>query len=365
MSMFKIHKINFPNGKLITVKRKEHMTNMTNAKKFLQEKNDKKKLGSVLHKTDMIMKKMKKPQLTSVQVDKYISTKPINVMTNTVATLSVDRKEINWTDEKMEDSNKINMMKNWYNYYSQIENNLVVGAKAVYLVCRDLYDASQNLSPKDYELLKQKVHLSEGTISKYVKIGADTTCDELFLMNKLPESWTTLYHIAKQKDDENLSRAEKMKRIKANISLKSTASDIDVFMGVIAKVIEPLFKYDELESPKDFIRVAYDNATNVDPIALKMLKTEVANLVYAKIDEFNSIQKSYFFDQKKEENMRVEVSTNEKLIDKAYETAMKFLSKVKGKNKNSGKTRSVEGFERIESKFLNSNPIHETNIITS
>jgi len=347
-------KINFPNGKLITVKRKEHMTN-TNVKTKGENRID-----TVINKSKKIVKKLSKPKLTSEQVDKYISTQPINVMTNTVATLSVDRKEINWTDEKMEDSNKINMMKNWYNYYSQIENNLVVGAKAIFLVCRDLFDASQNLPPKDYALLKEKIHLSESTISKYAKIGADTTCAELFLMNKLPESWTTLYHIVKQKDDEQLSRAEKMKRIKANISLQSTASDIDIFMGVVAKTIAPLFTYHDLESPKDFIRVAYDNASNVDPIALKMLKTEVANLVYAKIDEFNSIQKSYFLDKEKSEDVRVEVATNDKLITKAYESAKQFLSKIKGKNKETGKTRSVEGFERLESKILHPNVIMES-----
>ena len=123
MSMFKIHKINFPNGKLITVKRKEHMTN-TNVKNKGENRVD-----TVINKSKKIVKKLSKPKLTSEQVDKYISTQPINVMTNTVATLSVDRKEINWTDEKMEDSNKINMMNQNY-ILKNLKPNLTIVLKS-------------------------------------------------------------------------------------------------------------------------------------------------------------------------------------------------------------------------------------------
>ena len=336
----------------ITSQKKENMTDMTITKKFLDEKNDNKKLGGILNKSKEIVKKLKKPKLSQRQVEKYISTKRVNVMTNTIATLSVDRKALNWSDDKMLDTNKINMMKNWYNYYSQIENNLVVGAKAVFLVCRDLYEASQELSPNDYKLLKANVHISESTISKYAKIGSNTLCSELFLLNKLPEQWTSMYKIAKQKD------ADDIKKIKASVNLGSTAEDIDVFMGVVKKVLEPLYKFDDLEKPEDFIRVAYDKTHNVDPIALNMLKKEITELVYNKIDDFNSIQKTYFFDKKKNEDVRVQVACNEKLMTKAYATALEFLSKIKGKDKKTGKTSSMTAFETLKARI--ENPVMES-----
>lgn len=332
--MFKTHKINFPNGKLITVKRKETMTNIKTSK-----------YEEVKQKSKEIAKKLNKPKLTKHQVEKYISTQPVNVMTNTLATLSVDKKEINWTDESKENANKINQMKNWYAYYNQIENNLVVGAKAVFLVCRDLYEASRELSPNDFELLKDKVHLSEGTISKYLKIGSSTTCSELFMLNKLPESWTTMYKIAKLKDNDDI------KKIKSKVDLGSTADDIDVFMGVVKQTLAPLYNYVDLENPKDFLRVAYDSTHNVDPIALNLLKKEVTNLVYDKIDEFNSIQKAYFLDKEKDEDVRVEVASNDKLITKAYDNAIAFLNKVKGKEKVTGKTKSMTAFETLKQRI--------------
>lgn len=304
------------------------------------------KFEALQKKSDKINKSLSIPKLTKEKVEKYISTQPINVMTNTLQTLSVDRKNVNWSDDSKSDANKINQMKNWYSYYQQIENNLVVGAKAVFLVCRDLYDASRKLSADDFELLKSKVHLSEATISKYMTIGKSTTCSELFAMNKLPESWTTMYKVAKLKDNDAI------KKVKSNINLGSTNEDIDVFMGVVKETLKPLYNYNDLENPKDFIRVAYDNKHNVDPIALEMLKKEVTNLVYDKIDEFNSIQKAYFLDKEKEEDVRVEVACNEKLLTTAYDKAMSFLKKVKGKDKVTGETASMSAFKKVKAKYI-------------
>jgi hypothetical protein len=123
-------------------------------------------------------------------------------------------------------------------------------------------------------------------------------------------------------------------------------------MGVVKETLKPLYNYNDLENPKDFIRVAYDNKHNVDPIALEMLKKEVTNLVYEKIDEFNSIQKAYFLDKEKEEDVRVEVACNEKLLTTAYDKAMSFLKKVKGKDKVTGETASMSAFKKVKAKYI-------------
>ena len=88
-------------------------------------------------------------------------------MSDRLMTTEVKVESPNWNVEG-NTKGLIKVMNTWFNYYKQIENNLVVGAKAIFLVCRDLYDAQQNLPPKEFELLKQKIHLSEATISKYI-----------------------------------------------------------------------------------------------------------------------------------------------------------------------------------------------------
>ena len=289
---------------------------MTNTKKG--------KYDEVKEKTKKIVKAMKVPSLTKDKVEKYISTQPINVMTTTLQTKSVDRLPINWTDESKSDANKINQMKNWYSYYQQIENNLVIGAKAIFVICRDLYDASRKLSADDFDLLKSKVHLSEATISKYMKIGQSTTCQELFQLNKLPESWTTMYKIAQVKDNKQI------KAIKENITLGSTNADIDVFMGVVKQTLAPLYNYDTLENPKDF-----------------------ETLVSKTIKEFNSTQKAYFL-SKEEKPVAVEVACNKKLLQKVYKDAYDFIAKnVKGKDKNTGMTETLKSFMKVKQEIDN------------
>ncbi len=312
---------------------------MTNTKKG--------KYDEVKEKTKKIVKAMKVPSLTKDKVEKYISTQPINVMTTTLQTKSVDRLPINWTDESKSDANKINQMKNWYSYYQQIENNLVIGAKAIFVICRDLYDASRKLSADDFDLLKSKVHLSEATISKYMKIGQSTTCQELFQLNKLPESWTTMYKIAQVKDNKQI------KAIKENITLGSTNADIDVFMGVVKQTLAPLYNYDTLENPKDFLRVAYDSSKGIDPNALEMLRKEIETLVSKKIKEFNSTQKAYFL-SKEEKPVAVEVASNKKLLQKVYKDAYDFIAKnVKGKDKNTGMTETLKSFMKVKQEIDN------------
>ena len=285
------------------------------------------------------------------KVDKHIKTFPIDVMTNTLSTKLVEEKETNWSDDSLRDKNTINKMTNWFNYYKQIENNLIVGAKAIFLVCRDLEIASRKLSSEDYELLKKKVHLSESTINKYVAIGKSTTCSELFQLNRLPESWTTMYRIASL--EKKYDKKPFLKTLKENVNLDTTCSDVDVFMEVVKNTIKPLYTYENLESPKDFIRVAFDSKTTVDPNALSLLKKEVEKVVYQKINEFNSKNKGYFLTKDDEKPIAVEVATNTKVLDKVLEKATEFLSKIKGKDKNTKETESMTAFKKVRQEIEN------------
>ena len=318
------------------------MTKKNNKKtKFEKLKEKEKKITSSLDNIPNLKEK----------VDKHIKTFPIDVMTNTLSTKLVEEKETNWSDDSLRDKNTINKMTNWFNYYKQIENNLIVGAKAIFLVCRDLEIASRKLSSEDYELLKKKVHLSESTINKYVAIGKSTTCSELFQLNRLPESWTTMYRIAslEKKDDKKPF----LKTLKEKVNLDTTCSDVDVFMKVVKNTIKSLYTYENLENPKDFIRVAFDSKTDVDPNALALLKIEVEKVVYKKIDEFNSQGKGYFLTKEEEKPIAVEVATNEKVLDTIYKKATAFLSKIKGKDKNTKETESMTAFKKVRQEIEN------------
>ena len=70
------------------------------------------KFEALQKKSDKINKSLSIPKLTKEKVEKYISTQPINVMTNTLQTLSVDRKNVNWSDDSKSDANKINQIRN-------------------------------------------------------------------------------------------------------------------------------------------------------------------------------------------------------------------------------------------------------------
>jgi len=323
----------------------------TNQKVNMTTNNNKKtKYEELEEKEKKITSALDIPNLKE-KVDKHIKTFPIDVMTNTLSTKLVEEKETNWSDDSLRDKNTINKMTNWFNYYKQIENNLIVGAKAIFLVCRDLEIASRKLSSEDYELLKKKVHLSESTINKYVAIGKSTTCSELFQLNRLPESWTTMYRIAslEKKDDKKPF----LKTLKENVNLDTTCSDVDVFMEVVKNTIKPLYTYENLESPKDFIRVAFDSKTTVDPNALSLLKKEVEKVVYQKINEFNSKNKGYFLTKDDEKPIAVEVATNTKVLDKVLEKATEFLSKIKGKDKKTKMTESMTAFKKVRQEIEN------------
>ena len=58
-------------------------------------------------------------------------------------------------------------LNNVQTYFKQINHNLIIGAKALYLVCRDLNTARHDLGAEDFKVLSDALPLSDATISKY------------------------------------------------------------------------------------------------------------------------------------------------------------------------------------------------------
>ena len=59
----------------------------------------------------------------------------------------------------------------YQNYYNQIRHNMYVGIKAIYLVCRDFYDAKLALTEGSYYELAKQLNVSRSTLIKYESIG--------------------------------------------------------------------------------------------------------------------------------------------------------------------------------------------------
>ena len=112
-------------------------------------------------------------------------------------------------------------------YFKQISSNLNIAGKAIYFVCRDLYDAKVNLieikekinkdgtitkyeSFEAYDQLIEKLKVSRTTVKKYLDIGRDTKLRDLYSLGKLPSSWTTQYYLTTLSDGEMEEVAPKL-----------------------------------------------------------------------------------------------------------------------------------------------------------
>jgi hypothetical protein len=249
----------------------------------------------------------------------------IDVMNTQIITKSVDVKEVDF--DKFTDNQILAIKKyNVENFYKQIMNNLVIGAKSVFLVCRDLSDAQKQLDDGDFEVLKKTLPLSESTICKYIKVGKSTLCRELFTLNKLPESWTTMYKLSTLKDDEK-------NKVLNKVDIKTTAQDIDIFLGVIKKELSPIWNFNELESPKVFLQIAVENDSkiaDIDPNALKLISKKVQKVISDVLIEMNSKTLKYNV-SKNEKPFKVEIAENKTFIEKVEEKVMNYFNSLKGK----------------------------------
>ena len=213
---------------------------------------------------------------------------------------------------------------NVYNYYKQINHNLIIGAKALFLVCRDLKEASVKLGSDDFKVLKDSLPMTDSTISKYIKIAESDVCRKLYIENKLPESWTTMYAITTVEDQD-----EKQTILK-NVTVNTTMEDINNLLNKVKKAVVSLFNFNKLKTPKEFLRVAIESNKDVgqvDPNALLLIKDRVERAVKEAMKDY----KEHSIEYKLEKDVIADVSVNEDLISTSRENILKYFNKTKKK----------------------------------
>jgi len=283
------------------------------------------KVSEINAKQDKIVKSLTLPHLKNEDVRKNLPN--INVMNTQLMTKSVEYKSPNYNNLTKEQS-LIVQKENVDNYYRQIMNNIVIGAKSIFLVCRDLVDADKSLATEEFDILKDVLPISESTIRKYLKVGKSTTCRKLFELNKLPESWTTMYKISTIKDNKD------RQKIESNVDISTTAKDVDVFLGVMKKELKPLWTYEDLDSPRDFLKIAVEGNTklaDIDSNAMKLIATRVKKVVEDSIKEMNPNNLKYNV-SKDEKPIVAEVVTNKTFIEKIEDKVLKYFKEMRGKD---------------------------------
>lgn len=87
-------------------------------------------------------------------------------------------------------------------FYNQITNQFIQGAKHFYNVGVLVYEATENLDIDEQNELKLKLGFENSQWSKFLTIGKSPICKKLTKLNKMPEAWTTAYFIARQDKNE-------------------------------------------------------------------------------------------------------------------------------------------------------------------
>ena len=99
-------------------------------------------------------------------------------------------------------SNKLNVayqneeQTNVKGYRDRIMENLYIGAKAIYLVARDLFEAEAELGTVEYAKLRKLLPISDSTERRYKKLGGSIYLDKLFEQGQLPMGWTVCYSLS-------------------------------------------------------------------------------------------------------------------------------------------------------------------------
>ena len=285
--------------------------------------NTENKMSEINAKQKKVVKAVKTPHLKNEDVRKNLP--DINVLNTQLMTTSVEYESPNF-DKLSKEQSLIVQKENVDNYYRQIMNNIVIGAKSIFLVCRDLVDAEKNLPTEEFEILKDVLPISESTIRKYLKVGKSTTCRKLFELNRLPESWTTMYKISTIKDNKD------RQKIESNVDISTTAKDVDVFLGVMKKELKPLWTYEDLDSPRDFLKIAVEGNTklaDIDSNAMKLIATRVKKVVEDSIKELNpkNLKYAVSIDEKP---IVAEVVTNKTFIKKIEDKVLDYFKEMKG-----------------------------------
>ena len=154
--------------------------------------------------------------------------------------------------------------KTYAGYLAQIKTNLMIHGKAMFLVCRDLYDAKVNLikveksinqegveqevhKTEEYDQLIRDLKISESTETKYLAIGSFKPFLTLFNKGLLPNKWTTLYYLTTLtqsqiesvynhlRDDISVAQINKLAKVESTsvsnntIDIVKIAVDKDIF----------------------------------------------------------------------------------------------------------------------------------------
>ncbi|MDB2441988.1 hypothetical protein N9W20_01545 [Candidatus Pelagibacter bacterium] len=217
-------------------------------------------------------------------------------------------------------------------FYKQINHNLIIGAKAMYLVCRDLKIAQQKLGD-DFKVLTESLNLSDSTVSKYVKIAKSNLCTKLYIENRLPDNWTTMYEFAKI--DNPISGAankDHVKMVYEQSTVKSTLEDMKGWLNIISDSIKKMFNFD-LEKPKQFLSIAVDNnssVNNIDPNALLMISNAVKKTVDEQVKNYQSTI-DYKADLWGTSPMKFDVAVNDKAIESSRNKVLQMFEGEKYK----------------------------------
>tara|TARA_B100001094_G_scaffold223595_1_gene217771 strand:+ start:4750 stop:5955 length:1206 start_codon:yes stop_codon:yes gene_type:complete len=291
----------------------------------------------VLKQSDLLAKMEEEREKLNIQLTPKVEAivKKSNNISPVEERLISTNVKVDWIDDEPSfndvngNNKKIAMLResNVYNFYKQINHNLIIGAKSLFLVCRDLKVAQHTLNSDDFKVLSEALPMSDSTISKYISIAESKLCKELYVKNKLPESWTTMYAIAQVEDKDGGNNTMKDKILK-NVSVNTTMSDFNKLINKVVKSVVNIFNFKNLNTPKSFLKIAIENDKekgSIDPNALLIIKNKVEKAVEDAMSDYEAQSTNYSL----KEDVNVEVITDDVLISKSKESVMRYFKGLK------------------------------------
>ena len=275
-----------------------------------------------------VIEQSKQDMKTVPTVESILNTPTnINPVETRLMTNEVEVKDYRYMD--LTEKQQLSIRKdNVHSFYKQISHNLTIGAKALYLVCRDLRQASVSLQADEYEVLKNTLPISDSTISKYITIAESEVCKQLYIKGRLPDGWTVMYEIAIVEDQDMKDKI--LKTVSVNTTAEQVKSLVGKVVSNVKKAFTSLFNFTSLDKPKDFIKVAVESNKeigSIDPNALLMIKEKVEKAVASAIVDYKKELKSS--DYKLDKSLIAEVVANETMIKKSRESVLRYFKKWK------------------------------------
>ena len=220
-------------------------------------------------------------------------------------------------------------------YHKQISNNMMVGIKATYFVCRDLHDAKQSLSEKEFNYLVSllKEYFSRSTVDKFLAIGESERLSELYSQGRLPFSWTTQYAIATLDEDDWYQASEE-------ITSDITMSELNELTGKVS-IPSETWRTSRFDKSRTIGLINVKSQTE-DSRLMSQLSDEIRNV----IEKFNAKPLSKY-----------ETSSNGKDLNDKFEVEFKFdtetMNKIETKTENFIKKMKVGKAKDKKQKIAN------------